>query len=98
MERDRSAHPTAAQIASGKPLTEEQLASLTPEQREVLTAPRPLLDDGDALPATEELAPEELDGDVESDYTPGADNGFVDPLVQLAPGPEPTYEGQHEAG
>lgn len=42
MERDTSNHPTAAQIASGEPLSEAQLASLTPEQRERLTSGEPL--------------------------------------------------------
>ena len=87
MERDVSNHPTAAQIASGVPLTDEQLATLTPEQRAVLApaadaeiefdggndpAPHLLLADADP-----DESGEELDGDVETDETPGADNGFA---------------------
>lgn len=51
MDRDVSNHPTAAQIASGEPLSETQLAALTDAQREQLTATA-----GEQLGGTAELA------------------------------------------
>lgn len=42
MDRNVSAHPSAAVIASGVELTDAQLDALTPEQRERLTSGEPL--------------------------------------------------------
>lgn len=80
MDRDISNHPTAAQIMSGEPLTDEQLASLTPEQREQLI--------GGSAPA-----PAELPG---NEYVEGGVSDDVERLAELPPLADDDVEIEHE--